>query len=52
MLVSDPHKEESSFGAVDGDLPGDLIEALAEEFFPDGTDALIPGLSVFKCLVE
>jgi len=46
MLVSDPHQQKSSFGAVDGDLSDDLIEGLAEQFLAYGTNAFGFGLPV------
>ena len=39
MLVPDPHQQQSSFGAVDCDLPDDFVENLTVELLPDGTDS-------------
>lgn len=43
VLVSDPHQEEPSLPAVDGDLPDDFIEALVVELLSDGADANLFG---------
>ena len=52
MFISDSHEKKSSFRTVDSDLSDDLIEALAEQFLSDGTDALISCLSVFQGFIE
>lgn len=52
MLVSHPHQQKSSFGAVNRDLSDDFVEALAEKFFSDGTDAFSSGLPMLQGFIE
>lgn len=51
-LVSDSNQEESSFGAVNGNLSDQLIEALRVELLSNGTDSCLSGLSLLQSLVQ
>ena len=51
-FVSDSDQEESSFGAVNSDLPDQLVEALGVKLLSDWADAGLSGLSGLKFLVE
>jgi hypothetical protein len=50
-FISDSDKKESSFGAIDGDLSDQLIEALGVEFFSDWADTSVSGLSALEFVV-
>jgi hypothetical protein len=52
VLVSDPHQQQSSFGAVDCDLPDDFVKNLAVELLPDGADSGPFGLPLAEHEVE
>lgn len=52
MLVSHSHEQEPPFWGVDGNLANELIEALAKQFFPDRTDALISCLPKLERFVQ
>ena len=51
-FVTDPHKKETSFGAVDGNLTNEFVESLGIKFFSDGADASLSGLSLLQFLVQ
>jgi hypothetical protein len=52
VFISHPHQQQSSFGAVYRDLSDDFVEALAEKFFPYGTDAFSSCLPMFQGFIE
>ena len=52
QLIPDPEQEQSSFYAVDGALPDDLVEALRVQLTPDLTNPGLPGLPLFQLLVK
>ena len=52
QLIPDPEQEQSSFHAVDGALPDDLVEALRVQLAPDLTDSSLTGLTLLKLLVK
>lgn len=47
-----PQEEQPPLGAVDGDLPDELIEALRIQLLPDGADARLARLPLLQLLVE
>jgi hypothetical protein len=50
-FISYSDKKESSFGAIDGDLSDQLIEALGVEFFSDWADTSVSGLSALEFVI-
>lgn len=51
-IVTDASQEQASDWLIESDLSDDFIEALAKEFFTDGAEATVPGLSLKQLLVE
>jgi hypothetical protein len=51
-FIPDPDQQQPPLGAVDGDLPDELVEALGVQFLPKGADAGLPGLLVLQPLVQ
>lgn len=51
-LVSDSDEEKTSFGAIDGYLSDEFIEALTVELLSDGTYACLSGLALLESFIE
>ena len=51
-LVTDTYQQETTFGALNGDLADQLVEALSVEFLTDGAYAGLAGLACLQTLVQ
>ena len=51
-LVSHSDEQETSLSAVDCDLTDDLIEALLEKRFPNGTDSYSSSFTLIQTFVK
>ena len=52
VFVSDAYQKESSLGAINRDLPDELVEDLDEEVVADFADAVLPRLVLMKRILE
>lgn len=51
-LVADTEEENATLGLTESDLADDFIEALAEQFFADGANSALTGLTFHQFLIE
>jgi hypothetical protein len=51
-LVADTEEENATLGLTESDLADDFIEALGEQFFADGANSGLTGLTFHQFLIE